>query len=136
MADREALIDLPAEDLKQMILSLLQEKDVDTDSRSNKMPRPRKPDMRSPLETQKDQKSKKSKYNRALNKREKQETQERANQPARDLEAASYDFKNSADYNKLSAYERSLEENRRQREYILQEYRQDGRIDEDEYRRA
>lgn len=36
----------------------------------------------------------------------------------------------------MSAFERSVMENRRQREYLLREYRQEGRLDETEYEQA
>ena len=36
----------------------------------------------------------------------------------------------------MTAFERSLEENRRQREYLLQEYRPDAQIDEEEFKSA
>lgn len=60
-------------------------------------------------------------------KKESQKNKSRA--PQRNLEP----YKNSEDYNQMSAFERSLDENRRQREYLLQEYRDEGRIDEREY---
>ena len=119
----DSLIEVPADELKSMILSLLQ------DENGNKVPRPRKPDMRSPLEVQRDRKKGKSKYEAALDKRERTEGKE-AEIPA--LEA----FKNSEDYSNMSPFERSVEENRRQREYLLEEYRSEGRIDEEEYWQA
>ncbi len=46
---RDALTEIPADQLKSLLLNMLEE-----DEKPKKVPRPRKPDMRSPLETQKD----------------------------------------------------------------------------------
>ena len=45
-------------------------------------------------------------------------------------------FRDTEDYSNMSAFERSLLDNRRQREYLLHEYRREGRIDDDQYMRA
>ena len=61
---RQTLSDIPADELKHMILSLMQEE------QAQKAPRPRKPDMRSPLEVQESERKKASKYEAALTERE------------------------------------------------------------------
>ena len=63
---RDALTEIPADQLKSLLLNMLEE-----DEKPKKVPRPRKPDMRSPLETQKDQKNAKSKYQMAFDQRQK-----------------------------------------------------------------
>ena len=50
--------------LKSMVLSLIQEEENET---TEKRQRPRKPDMRSPLELAKEKKKGKSKYEKAYN---------------------------------------------------------------------
>ena len=77
--------------------------------------------MRSPLETQQELRNKKSKYERALEKTEKKQNSNRATLPPE--ENGRKHFRDSDGYNKMSAFERSLLENRRQREYLLEEYR-------------
>ena len=57
----EVLNDLEAEDLKSMILLVLRQEDGDQSQSSPTAQRSRKPDMRSPVEVQKDQLGK-SKY--------------------------------------------------------------------------
>ena len=99
----DSLLEVPADELKSMILSLIQ------DENGKKVPRPRKPDMRSPLEVQQDRKKGKSKYEAALDKRKRTERIEGKVPEAQALEA----FKNSEDYNNMSPFERSVEENRR-----------------------
>ena len=46
---RDALMEMPADELKSMLLNLLQEEEKEG-QKGKKAPRPRKPDMRSPLE--------------------------------------------------------------------------------------
>ena len=77
--------------------------------------------MKSPLEEARDKKKGKSKYEKQYNKRQRKDGQKEAdeNETARALE----DFQHSDEIAKLSTIERSLEENRRQREYLLKQHR-------------
>ena len=59
---------MDADLVKSMVLSLLQ-KDEDEVSKPKKRQRPRKPDMRSPLELAKEKKKGKSKYDKAYDQR-------------------------------------------------------------------
>ena len=86
--------------------------------------------MRSPLETMKDEKKSQSKFKEALNQREKiEDTIKEKNASTRALQA----FKKSEDYENMTPFERSLEQNRHQREYLLKEYRPDSAIDENQF---
>lgn len=57
------------------------------DEETRKVPRPRKPDMRSPLEIQKEEKNKESKYKAAFDERQKlEDTYREKSLPAQALE--------------------------------------------------
>ena len=71
--------------------------------------------MKSPLEEAKERKKGKSKYEKQYDKRQRKEAPQKGSDAARTLE----DFQYSDELAKLSTFERSLEENRRQREYLL-----------------
>ena len=71
--------------------------------------------MKSPLEEAKERKKGKSKYEKQYDKRQRKEGPQKDSDTARTLE----DFQYSDELANLSTIERSLEENRRQREYLL-----------------
>ena len=81
---RDALSEIPPDILKTMLLSMLQEP---------KPERPRKPDMRSPLQAHQDQKKGKTKYQKELTNRLRQNKMPSVNEAARALE----DFSHSDD---------------------------------------
>ena len=123
---KDAVSDVPAALLKNMVLNLLEEEAEDARSdqpdeqtgankKPRRAPRPRHPDMKSPLEEAKERKKGKSKYEKQYDKRQRKEAPQKDSDAARTLE----DFQYSDELAKLSTFERSLEENRRQREYLL-----------------
>ena len=108
---------MDADLVKSMVLSLLQ-KDEDEVSKPKKRQRPRKPDMRSPLELAKEKKKGKSKYDKAYDQRQRK-NQKKDSETAKALE----EFGKSEELEQMSMIERSLEENRKQREYLLNHHR-------------
>ena len=83
---------------------------------TQKVPRSRMPDMRSPLEVQREEKTKESKYKAAFDERKKLEDAYREkSSSAQALE----EFKRSEEYEHMTPFERTVHENRRQREYLL-----------------
>ena len=70
--------------------------------------------MRSPLEQAKEKKKGKSRYEKALDQRQRKDALKK-NETARALE----EFGKNAELGELSGIERSIEENKRQREYLL-----------------
>ena len=114
---REALAEVPAPLIKSMLLSMLQE---EARAKPQKAERPRKPNLKSPLEEQKDKNKGKNKYEKALSQRLRQNAAPfKANQHGQAFDK----FQGQEDLKSLTPFERTLGENRHQREFLLDEFR-------------